>query len=98
MSWSTVGATAQKPRKKPLAKRKPVARPDGMTPLQSEIFDLLLRKTRTSPQSCDEIRVALDVYDTEANMKLIWDALDKNPLFDCCEVIYPGRLYVLRVE
>jgi hypothetical protein len=69
--------------------------------MQTKVYDHLFLMAKPKPaalQSCEDICAALGLTETDANLRLIWDALDDSPLYECCEVVNPGRLYVLRVE
>jgi hypothetical protein len=76
-SWSTT-SKPKKPRKKPVAKRTPVPKPEGLTPLEEAVYNYLVRRYPT-PANCEDILAGVRLEE-ELKIKQIWDVMDEGPI------------------
>ena len=68
MQWVVV--KKDKPKKRPVAKRTPVERPQQLTPIQTHVFDHLMA-TWPTHQTCDQLATAEFVRED------VWVAVDE---------------------
>jgi hypothetical protein len=106
--WVSVGE--KKPRKKPLAKRKPVAKPSNLNNFETAIFDYLVSQYPTA-RSCEDILEALVRRENNSknggfdgfggdnvSIEMIWDAIDKQGGLELVTELKPGTKYVVMTQ
>jgi hypothetical protein len=94
--WVSVGE--KKPRKKPLAKRKPVAKPSNLNNFETAIFDYLVAQYPTAC-SCEDILEALVRKEVgNVSIEMIWDVMDKQGGLERVTELKPGTKYVVMTQ
>jgi hypothetical protein len=79
MSWSTT-TKEKKPRKKPVAKRIPVPKPEEeLTPLQIAVYHYLVKQYPRAV-NCEDIMAGVirssEIDEKDVTIKAVWDVMD----------------------
>ena len=97
--WVSVGGTAaKKPRKRPVAKRRPVPLPRDATQVE-ELAYTFLAKSYPEPRSSEDVLADLVKQGhVDVTIEDVWSMLDVGVLSAIRVEVRPGRMYVLKAE